>query len=64
MIRKYLLSLVVVALVLPATADARTCLDSYYTCLNDTWNTKGLARVLADLWCGGSYLNCLRNEVR
>lgn len=46
-----------------STANAATaCLDTYYRCLNDTWDTKGITRFLADLECGTQYIGCLRRQ--
>jgi hypothetical protein len=47
----------------PAVASAATCQDNYYTCLNNTWETRGLARLMADLECGARYAGCMRRTV-
>lgn len=47
----------------PAAASAATCLDSYYTCLNNTWETRGIDRILSDLECGARYAGCMRRTV-
>jgi hypothetical protein len=47
----------------PAVASAATCLDGYYQCLNDTWDTSGFSRILADLECGARYAGCMRRTV-
>lgn len=49
---------------LPASAHAaKTCLDVYYQCLNETQGTKGIERILADVECGARYYGCLRDIV-
>jgi hypothetical protein len=49
---------------LPATAyAAASCKDEYYRCLNDTWNTRALERILADAACLSLYYLCLRSSV-
>ena len=58
------LVLVVIALMAPATAQARTCLDGYYMCLNDTQNTSGLLRYIADTACAAAYYACSRSAVK
>jgi predicted transcriptional regulator len=51
--------------VAPAAAHAAaSCLDQYYVCLNDTWDTKGLERYLADLECGARYYSCMRDATK
>jgi hypothetical protein len=47
----------------PAVASAATCLDGYYQCLNDTWESRGLTRILLDLECGARYAGCMRRTV-
>lgn len=56
-------ALAMVAVASTSTADAATvCLDQYYRCLNDTWDTKGFERFLADMECGTQYIGCLRRQ--
>ena len=48
----------------PSMASAaKTCTEIYYQCLNDTWNTSGLLRHLADLECAARYAGCLRSVI-
>lgn len=47
---------------LPARADA-SCTGDYERCLNDSWETSGFARVLADVECLAGYAGCLRRLV-
>ena len=56
--------LTVAGLALPGVADARTCLDAYYECLNNTYKSSGLARWLYDNACAMAYGGCLRNSVK
>lgn len=50
--------------VAPAAASAaKTCLDDYYQCLNDTADTRGVDRLLSDLECGLRYYGCLKKIV-
>jgi hypothetical protein len=52
---------VAIAMLSPGAAHAATtCLDTYYKCLNNTWDTSGFERFLADLECGTEYIGCLR----
>jgi hypothetical protein len=52
------------ALIAPATASAaKTCQEAYYQCLNDTYDTKGWARIAADLECAARYAGCLKAVV-
>lgn len=56
-----LLALLVGSSLTPSLASAaKACVDVYQQCLNDTWNTSGLARYLADLECAARYAGCLR----
>jgi hypothetical protein len=55
--------LVLTALLLPAAASARTCISVYEQCLNDTWNTSGITRILADIECGARYAGCVRAAI-
>ena len=54
-------AIVGISMLAPATASAaKSCLDQYYVCLNNTWDTSGLARIAADAECGIRYYSCLR----
>jgi hypothetical protein len=57
----------VLAVLLFTTASAgaaKTCLDAYYQCLNDSWETTGLERTLADLECGLRYYGCMKGTMK
>jgi hypothetical protein len=59
--RILLAALLVTTLLAPSTASAaKTCVQIFEECLNDTWNTSGISRVLADLECAARYAGCLR----
>ncbi|HEY0808770.1 MAG TPA: hypothetical protein VGD49_01365 [Longimicrobiales bacterium] len=51
------------AVATPIAANAATCVDIYQQCLNDTWNTSGLTRILADIECGAKYAGCVRRAI-
>ncbi len=56
-----LFCLIAATAVTPTLASAaKTCVDVYEQCLNDTWNTSGLTRYLANLECAARYAGCLR----
>lgn len=56
-----LMALVATITVTPSVASAaKTCVETYEQCLNDTWNTSGLTRYLANLECAARYAGCLR----
>lgn len=38
---------------------ATACGDAYYKCLNDTWDTSGLARFFANRMCEAAYIQCV-----
>jgi hypothetical protein len=46
----------------PRAVEAQECTGGYLTCLNDTWDTKGIIRVLADVECFSKYLRCVRGS--
>jgi hypothetical protein len=50
------------AIATPA-ANAATCVQIYEKCLNDTWDTSGFARILADLECAAKYAGCVRAAI-
>jgi hypothetical protein len=60
---KSVFMLAALAATTPAAADAATCVDVYYKCLNDTWDTSGITRYLADLECAARYVGCVRKAV-
>lgn len=47
----------------PATAReadrSDVCYEDYMWCLNDTWDTKGFARLIADVRCGAEWALCM-----
>ncbi len=58
------LLLVSTALVPAAASAAKSCQDLYYQCLNDSWNTRGLERIAADIECGIRYAGCLKQVLK
>ena len=60
---KVVFAMVLMAMSLPTAASAALpCLDNYYKCLNDSWDTKGFERFLADAECGSAYIGCIRRS--
>jgi hypothetical protein len=57
------MALAVTAILSPGAAHAATCLDGYYKCLNDTYNTSGFERYAANFECGVEYIGCLRAKI-
>lgn len=52
--------LAAVAFALPPAAMASvSCTDAYEMCLNDSWDKKGFAELLANLECGARYARCI-----
>jgi hypothetical protein len=47
----------------PAPVAAQECTAGYQKCLNDTWDTSGATRLLADIECFAGYIGCIRNTV-
>jgi hypothetical protein len=47
------------AVFVPQPVAAEDCTRQYMRCLNDTWDTSGWLRVLADLECGAQYAGCV-----
>ena len=59
-----LIALIAISAAAPAIARAATtCADAYDKCLNDTWNTSGFTRILADAECGIKYYSCIRKSL-
>lgn len=59
------LSVALGAIALDATpASAASCTKQYEQCLNDSWDTEGLTRHLADLECGAEYTGCVAAKLR
>ena len=57
-------AMVLMAVALPAVASAALpCLDTYQKCLNDSWNTSGFERYMANLECGTNYIGCIRKTL-
>ena len=56
-----LFALIAASALTPSLASAaKTCVETYEQCLNDTWDTSGLTRYLANLECAARYAGCLR----
>lgn len=49
--------------VVPAPASAASCTEGYMRCLNDSYDTSGLLRVMADMECLFEYVGCVRRKV-
>lgn len=63
--RKTMLMLTALALAVPFSAQpvaAQECTRTYEGCLNDTHDTKGGLRLLADVECFTKYLRCVAVE--
>lgn len=45
-------------------ASAESCVEQYQKCLNDSWDTSGALRLLADLECGAEYAGCVAAKLR
>ena len=59
-----LIAIIAFSTAAPAIASAATsCADAYDKCLNDTWNTSGFSRILADAECGIRYYSCIRKAL-
>lgn len=43
----------------PRAAAAQECTNGYTRCLNDTHETEGFIRVMADIECFSKYLKCV-----
>jgi len=46
----------------PGQAMAQECVKEFEKCLNDTWDTSGFTRLLANLECATEYAACLVNK--
>jgi hypothetical protein len=56
--------LIAVGVALPPPAAASTsCTDDYEMCLNDSWDKKGFAELLANLECGARYARCIMDII-
>jgi hypothetical protein len=63
---RWILPMVVLATAgagLPSRADAQQCTAKYQKCLNDTWETSGFARMLADAECFAVYSGCVAKQL-
>ncbi|HSH44906.1 MAG TPA: hypothetical protein VK966_03565 [Longimicrobiales bacterium] len=63
--RKIMLVLTAVALATPFSAQpaaAQKCTNGYADCLNETYDTEGGLRVLADVECFVDYMKCVMAE--
>jgi hypothetical protein len=47
----------------PAPTAAQDCTEGYEKCLNDTWDTSGTTRLLADIECFAAYIGCVRGTL-
>lgn len=47
----------------PQPASAQSCVRAYEQCLNDTWDTSGLTRIMADFECFAAYVGCVRRSL-
>lgn len=45
-------------------ASAASCTEQYQKCLNDSWDTEGATRLLADVECAAEYTGCVANKLR
>lgn len=48
----------------PVPAAAAPCTDAYMSCLNDSYQLKGVLRTMADIECFASYTGCVAREIR
>jgi|GEM_PF-1834284 len=46
-----------------ASDDSIPCTRGYMKCLNDSYDTQGLFRIMADLECGVRYAACLVDAI-
>lgn len=54
--------LIAVGAALPSQAAANTsCGDAYDRCLNDSYDTSGWRRTMADLECGARWARCIKD---
>ena len=47
----------------PQPATAQECTDQYQMCLNDSWDTAGATRVMANIECMAGYTGCVRKKL-
>jgi len=47
----------------PTEVRAAPCTEAFEKCLNDTWDTKGLLRLFADIECTADYIGCVRRKL-
>lgn len=56
--------LIAVGATLPSQAAANTsCTDNYSRCLNDSYDTSGFGRMMADLECGARWARCIKDII-
>ena len=48
---------------LPSVASAAPCTDDYLKCLNDSHDTRGATRLMADVECFARYTGCVARAV-
>ena len=56
--------MIAIGAIAPSVASAATsCVAVFEKCLNDTYDTSGLTRYLANLECASRYAGCLRQAI-
>jgi hypothetical protein len=53
----------VAAVAAPRPVAAEDCVRGYEQCLNDTYDTSGATRILADIECFAGYVGCVRRLI-
>jgi hypothetical protein len=53
----------VAAVAAPRPVAAEDCVKGYEQCLNDTYDTSGATRILADIECFAGYVGCVRRLI-
>jgi hypothetical protein len=51
------------AIFAPQPMSAQSCTQGYEQCLNDTWDTSGFTRLMADIECFAAYVGCVRRTL-
>jgi len=47
----------------PGQASASSCTAAYDKCLNDSWDTSGIRRIMADIDCFAEYIGCVKAKI-
>lgn len=47
----------------PQPVAAANCTREYQQCLNDSWDTSGATRELANIECAAGYYGCVRKKI-